>query len=322
MAGRVKVMKKTVQPNVLQVKSQLPELRTRISIGHKTDTHNLLMDYLKTLPYKYGTQEDDEDSRPSHIGKPFNIKCAVGKGPPGLLGLIDFFVVDRRIDLSEISQVKVSVYPPPLKSSNYENTIEPALMLTRDRCFYVANSDQLLNYKMVDASKLQSMLGMAIPTNATQSIPEHVERGFGYHMSQTSAASLSLKYVDSNGFKTTIRDGKGSREKTIETRPLSRYIVVIDFIMTNSVFRETMKKTTGIVGDIAESKPDTAQGKMAKATLERMAESETDPLIIDVPPEEVTGSKEVETLYGEDDVEDVEMPQTDEALLAAIAGNI
>lgn len=323
MSRHSKPIKRAVEPNVLQVKSQLPELRTKILIGHKTDMHNELMDYLREVPYKYGTQPDDETTRPNHIGKPFSVKCGVGKGPAGLLSLIDFFAVDRRIDLSEISTVKVTIFPPPLHSSTYENVIEPAQMIVGNRCIYYANSDELIHYKMIDAAKLQATLGMAIPRNASQSVPEHVERGYGYHMTQTSAVALSIKFSDTSSFKITIRDGKGSKEKSMDKKPLARYIVVIDYIMTNAVFRETMKKTAGIVGDIADSKPGTVQGNMAKAALKQLAD-EDEPLLVDVPEDEqeASGAKlDSETSAGYDsDVEDVIIE--DSTISSSITGNI
>ena len=283
MSGRGKMVKRICEPDAMTVKAQLPQLRTKINVGQQTETHEKAREYVKNIEFKYGTQPGEDDERPSSIGKPYKILCSKDKIPSGLSMIVDFFQSDRRIPANEVSKVVITIYPPPKDPSSYENIIEAAQMITRDRFIYFINSDEFLHYRMIDATKLQAMLGMAVPSNAAQSIPEHVERGNGYHMSQTSAVALSLRFNNERSFQTNIRNGKGTVLKTYDKLPTLRYIIVIDFIMTNSVFRETMKKTANIVGDIADQKPNTVQGKMAQAAVQKMKEEAKEDLPVPPP---------------------------------------
>lgn len=331
MSGRVKVMKRMVEPNAMIVRGQLPQIRTKIPIGQQSELHISLMEFLKTLNYKYGTikNEDDtvneEESKPNGIGHPYKIKCAVGKAPPGLLTLINYFAIDKNIPMSDIERIVVSIYPPPKRTSDYENTIEPALMITRDRCIYFANSDELIHYKMIDASKVQQLFGMAMPPNAMNSIPEHIERGNGYHFIQTSAVALSIKYNDLSTFQIAVKDGKGTKNKSFEKRPLARYIVVIDFIMTSVCFKRSMKETVNVVADMADLKHDKPEGKMAKSMLEKLTGDssilEEIPELVELDPEsgEIMSSSSVNEIadekIGDDNVENDEIEDVEEIII-------
>jgi len=270
--SRGRTVKKYVEPPQSFINTKLPEIRTKILIGHNSDIHNKLMEHVNKLPFKYGPKNEDDSDRPEHVGQPYKIKCSKNNIPPGFSSLISYYIVDRDIPLEEISNIIITIYPPPKKSTSYENTIEPALLVTRDRFIYFAISDEMIEYKMIDPKKLQTMIGMAMPKNICPSISEYVERGYSYHMNQLSSVSMMIKCDDNQTFlKKAILNGH--RDETRKKFPFYRHIVVVDFIMENSIFKQSLTKLTGIISDVSEN-DNTVKGKMATKILDQVSNSE------------------------------------------------
>lgn len=269
--ARVQKMKKMMMPNPDQLSEQIVSMRDKIFIGQKTDLHNEVVEWAKSIEYVYGTQEGEDVSRPSIVGKPYRAKFkSMASFPEKLRGLKDFLMINQSIPDEEIHAAVVTVFPPPKAPSGYENTIEPALMLARDRFVYVANSDDMFHYVMQNPDKIKEMFGMHVPKNMMKEIPEHAERGNAYHFNQTSAVSLSIKFGDESSFRKTIRNGRGWMEKSFEKRVKGRYIIVIDLLMNPDAFKASIKDTIGYIGDIAEEEKGTVKGNFARQTLQKI----------------------------------------------------
>lgn len=271
MPPKIKMMKKMCIPEG-ELRRQIPRIRTKITVGQETEIHNKAREFVRDLKYTYGPIEDEFGVviTPSGIGKPYTIKCAVDKVPEGLRDLVDFFKVSEGIPSEELSRIVIYVYPPPRNPSSHENEIEAAKMITRDRVIYFVNSDEYISYKMLDPTKIQKILGMNVPANAINEIPEHAVRGNGYHLSQTSAVSLSVCFNDARTFQASIPNGRGSMLKSYTKLPDRRYVIVVDYILTPEQFKKTMKETAGVIGQVADQEPNSAKGAMAKKALSAM----------------------------------------------------
>jgi len=273
-----------IMPSQEQIGQQLESLRTKILVGQGSEIHNSAVEWVRNIDYKYGTQEGEDVTRPSVVGKPYKAQVKrMDSFPPGLSKLKDFFLFDRQIPVNEIHAAIITVYPPPRESSSYENTIETALMVTRDRFIYVIGSDEMVEYTMQNPDQMSETFGMKVPKNAMREIPEHVERGYAYHMQQTSAVAMCWKFNDTNFFKKMTRNGKGFRETSFEKRVRGRYIVVIDFLMDAKRFKETIKETVGYISEIAEDEKGTAKGVMAQKALEKIKDEEEDVEDVEIP---------------------------------------
>lgn len=267
-------MKKMMMPNPDQLSEQIVSLRDKILVGQKTELHNEVVEWVKSIDYLYGTQEGEEVSRPACVGKPYRAKFkSMTSFPDKLNRLKDFLMVNQGIPDEEIHAAVVTVFPPPNSNSSYENVIEPALMLVRDRFIYVANSDERFCYVMQNPDKIKELFGMDVPKNMISEIPEHAERGMAYHFNQTSAVSLSVKFNDMSSFEKQVKNGKGWITRSFDKRIKSRYIIVIDLMMNPAAFKASIKDTIGYIGDIAEEEGSgTVKGKFAMKTLQKLKE--------------------------------------------------
>ena len=178
----------------------------------------------------------------------------------------------RSIPENEINACVITIYPPPKHSSDYINTIDPGLLLVRDRFVYFANSDEYIEYVMQNPDKIKGMFGIDLPKGMPTEINEHVIRGNAYHFSQTSAVGMSIRFDDKTGFKKTIKVGKGFQNKLFEKKLNARYVIVIDFMMNSETFKKSIKGGIQSIANTAEEHKGTHAGRIAEKALQRMKE--------------------------------------------------
>jgi hypothetical protein len=225
-----------------------PVDESKTAEAKNTDRHNDAMNYFRKIKYVYGTQDGETESRPSVVAKPHKIMCKSYKGvPEPLRKMRDFFVVSRGIDPENVNAIMITVYPPPMAESSYETTIDPATMMISDRIVYIANSDEFVYYCKHDVSGFKDIIGplaSVLPANSPD-IPEHFVRNYAYHFNSASAIALRLRFNDEKRFQAPIRDGAGWKNRWMEKRVRGRYIIVFDFAIRASKFRESMKDVAG-----------------------------------------------------------------------------
>lgn len=304
--SRVSKKKMIQQPSYEQISHQLSNMRSRLLIGQGSTIHNLTMDWAKTLPFRYGTQdkkkknntniinhenntdnneekvnsneysddsdsEDDEDNiRPSIVGEPYKIMCkSMDEFPPELKKMKMFCFLSKDIKEEDVNSALITVYPPPRESSRYENIIDSTTMMVKDRFIYYANSDEMVEYVMQSPDKLSEIFGTSIPKNIMTEVPEHINRGYLFHFDQASAMSLSIRFNDLNSFQKETTSRGGSRKTMLKKAIKARYIFVFDFLMKSADFKNRLKSTVEYIGGTADS--DTGErGKIAKKAMESM----------------------------------------------------
>lgn len=278
-----------VMPSQEQIGKSLESLRTKILIGQGSEIHNDVVEWVRSIEYRYGTQEGETVSRPSIIGKPYKAQVKrMESFPAKLMKLKEFIMFDRQIPKDEIQAAVITVYPPPRDSSGYENIVESSLMVARNRFIYVIGSDELVEYSVQNPEELAKSMGMSSKTHGLMEIVEHVERGYAYHFDQASAVSINWKFNDLNFFRKTVKNGMGSREVSLEKRIKGRYILVVDLLMDSKKFKSTIKDTVSFIGDISkdESIPAPIRSKVSQ----------------------------ISEIAKEEDVEDVEIPELTDIL--------
>lgn len=309
--SRVSKKKMIQQPSHEQIAHQLANMRSRLLVGQGSTIHNLTMDWAKTLPFKYGTQDkkktnDDSDSeedddeeeqiRPSIVGEPYKIMCkTMAEFPPELKKMKMFCFLSKDIKEEDVNSVLITVIPPPRESSSYENTIDSATMMVKDRFIYYANSDEMVEYVMQSPDKLSEIFGASVPKNIMTEIPEHINRGYLYHFDQASAMSLSIKFNDLNSFQKASTNRGGSRKEMLKKAMKVRYIFVFDFLMKSADFKNRLKTTVEYIGGTANT-DTTEKGKLAKKAMESMKKT------LDESNERTGSNETLETFLSSDEV--------------------
>ena len=310
-----------IRPSTRQIRSQLPQIRRKILIGQNSEIHKAAVAYANSLPYIYGTRDDDV--RPDHIGKINKEKYQLSDVPAELNPLVSFFIHSQRIPLNELKSVVISILPPPLLISDYENIIENAGLISRDRCLYFANSDVFMKYKMIDPEKLKSLAGLTMPSNGMEFIEERMERGYGYHLDADNAITLSLRFTNQKTFTESNCDG--SRTVSFDTKPLTRFVFIIDFIATSVAVKSRLNNAMQKIGDIAEN-DEGEKGQIASRILENVNSQRAEltakntpdeddvPLLIEVA-DFKEGTETAEDIANEEDIEDVDILESTRDLI-------
>lgn len=276
--ARVVAKKMMVGPTEDQLHAQLGETRTKILLGHKKQIHNEIMEFIKEQTFQYGVTDSDPEGtvRPANVGKPIKfIYKSFEEFDPRIAKFRDFCIISQNLDEDQIHSTMVTIYPPPKSSSSHKNMIPAASMMIKDRFIFFANSDEKINYVFQNPDQISSMFGINIPKNMVTEIPEHVVRGYVYHLVQSSAMSLNISYDDLRSFQKQIKNGRGFRTTSFNKALDSRYIIVMDFATNSKDFKKTMKNTVSTISGKVDGLSDEKKAltdKALKAYSEKMKE--------------------------------------------------
>lgn len=279
MSKQIKVVKKVSDFNSVQSRSRLNLMRKFITIKKDSKAHVDIRDYVQSLKYEYGPDEKDMD-RPEDVG--INEKITVFMDgvipqktnlieshkqnltqiPEQLDTMVKTLMKSESIPINEIKRIDFTIIPPPKKPSSYENEIASAQMTVRNRFLYFINSDELINFKVIDAEKIQKMIGVSVPIGGDQSISEHSKRQTALHFIDLATYVNRIVFNNEETYKyNNLRNGVSYNGKLVT----KRYIVVIDFIMTNDIFK---KRTSEILSELTGLRDkDTEQGRRTNKLL-------------------------------------------------------
>ena len=309
--------------------SQLPQMRKRYKIGAKTEVHQNWWEYLTSRVYTY--KDSFEDSKgtkfktPVKVGEPYNIALSlVGEGsskvinpssPEFMRTLVNFLRISASVDMGEVSDINIAIQPPAKVPSSYVHEIPYAKMLTGHRFVVFIGSDEYIHYNMMDMTSVSQLVGFSAGSG-NYAVPEAVERAHAYYFDQMTAVSLALSYNDERFYSFHVKNGKGTKTDTGEKRPLTRYILVIDFKLTFNQVREKFMGHITTLKDMA--KKGGQQGEMAERGLTGLKERLKEETGIDIDesntdakkPSSITApvGKLSASMFEEEDVEDVVIP--------------
>lgn len=277
----MKVVKK-VDFNSAQSRSRLNTIRKFITIKKESRAHTDIRNYVQEQKYTYGPDEKEEE-RPEDVGinekiivysdgklpKKVNLiephKTHLTEMPEQLDTMVKTLMKTESIPMEEIKRIDFTIVPPPKKSSSYENELASAQMTVRNRFLYFINSDELINFKVIDPEKIKNMLKVDFPMDDVQAITEHAKRQTAMHFIDLATYVNRITFDNKDTYQyNNMRNGVSYGGKLVT----KRYVVVIDFIMTNDVFKT---RTNGIISELTDLKDkDSEKGKLTNSVLKSM----------------------------------------------------
>lgn len=186
------------------------------------------------------------------------------KIPPKLKELLDVCITKSSHDVSEISKVDITIYPPPKVSSGLSTTIQLSTMLSGPRFIVPINSDFKASYKLLDTSKITSFF--SLPGQEHIDLDEHIQREKVVKIKGENASWINFIFDDLDEFEIRKRDGKGERTHVIRTLPCKRYVILFDLYTKAELYKEKLTEASEIITSVqSDSK------KKKKNAIRRLA---------------------------------------------------
>ena len=226
---------------------QLGEMRRSILLGKGKDPNlSALYNYLKGIEYEYveRTVDDLENvfNTPILKGVPVTISVSleevngsiiVSRLCPDILSYyINFFRTSENIDMSNVENIVITIYPPAKVESSFMTEISPRGITVVHRFLLFCGSDEKVYYAMMNQKTLSEVTSMSTSQHVEEyDVPECCDRFHVKSFPQMMAISLKMRFNDEPNYE--IRE-YNNRPKTNKKLPRNRYAVVVDFMCKNS----------------------------------------------------------------------------------------
>lgn len=323
MSGRC-VMKKKVMiggPDKTQLLTNLRKKFTYKELSNDGEDVGAarLLEWAKTIPEKKDEEgklvptvvtfwknpvQSSDPNKPSQLPLPEELKTFVA-----------YMIEEGRIPLDEVRGYSFHVLKPVKKVSSSpddEVTFEQCKIYVSDRFIYTHGSRELLNYKIIDISKIKEQAGLGRNTPVIESIEDPVTGGDVIHMDIQGAISTLPTVNNLNHYQRPEKPGW--RRETISKNPTKRTIIILDIIATAHKVQTVLRHKVDTFKGILETKPNSQQAKMirtfqknAGVDIEEKKEDDEVPTLVNLPNDVSSTIEEKKDTVTEDVyVEDVE----------------